>query len=422
MTTGQDSFWGRLGTAEQKAIEATSSRRGYRPGEYLCHEGEESNHVIIMMGGSVRVLSHSIDDRAVVIGVRTAGDINRACRQPAGTYTWECGKKEFYAGEYNGDNTETAMGSVAVVPGAERMPATVTDPLTNGTAGVGWFDRTNGSMQNDKHTNGLQVTGDAREGLGDLEALCDLAPVQVGNRVWVDENTNGVEDGDESPLAGVKVTATPCLGGTALAPKTTDSKGEYAFTTADGLKPDTCYNLKFDYTNADTSAIPGEPPGSSLKWTAKTADSKVDPNTGLATVTVGPAGSVDNSVDAGVVAYLSSASSSYPIGLDDPPWDPARDEAPGIEVITVDVEVVDEVPYALDGTLDTTHLTSHPATTHRITIKVPLPPPSSLSPSQCPQWTDMEVKVAQVVDVGLRDVDGEGLDLGVFAAHGDSLA
>jgi CRP/FNR family cyclic AMP-dependent transcriptional regulator len=75
VTTGQDSFWGRLGTAEQKAVEATSSRRGYRPGDYLCHEGEESNHVIIVLSGSVRVLSHSIDDRAVVIGIRTAGDI-----------------------------------------------------------------------------------------------------------------------------------------------------------------------------------------------------------------------------------------------------------------------------------------------------------------------------------------------------------
>ncbi|GAB3911918.1 hypothetical protein GCM10029964_118790 [Kibdelosporangium lantanae] len=264
----------------------------------------------------------------------TAGDINRACRQPAGTYTWECGKKEFYAGEYNGDNTETAMGSVAVVPGAERMPATVTDPLTNGTAGVGWFDRTNGSMQNDKHTNGLQVTGDAREGLGDLEALCDLAPVQVGNRVWVDENTNGVEDGDESPLAGVKVTATPCLGGTALAPKTTDSKGEYAFTTADGLKPDTCYNLKFDYTNADTSAIPGEPPGSSLKWTAKTADSKVDPNTGLATVTVGPAGSVDNSVDAGVVAPTNAIGDYVWLDTDrDGQQDTGEPPVPGVTVL-----------------------------------------------------------------------------------------
>ncbi|TCO57248.1 Crp/Fnr family transcriptional regulator [Actinocrispum wychmicini] len=75
MDTGQDSFWGRLGPAERKAIESLATRRGYRPGDFLCHEGDETNHVIIVLSGSVRVLSHSIDDRAVVIGVRTPGDI-----------------------------------------------------------------------------------------------------------------------------------------------------------------------------------------------------------------------------------------------------------------------------------------------------------------------------------------------------------
>jgi CRP-like cAMP-binding protein len=73
--TGQDSFWGRLGVAERKAVEVLATRRGYRPGDYLCHEGDESDHVIIVMSGNVRVLSHNIDDRAVVIGVRVAGDI-----------------------------------------------------------------------------------------------------------------------------------------------------------------------------------------------------------------------------------------------------------------------------------------------------------------------------------------------------------
>src|SRR5690606_33831018 len=28
-------------------------------------------------------------------------------------------------------------------------------------------------------------------GLGDLEALCDAAPLEIGNRVWLDENGNG---------------------------------------------------------------------------------------------------------------------------------------------------------------------------------------------------------------------------------------
>jgi len=59
---------GRLGVAERKAVEVLATRRGYRPGDYLCHEGDESDHVIIVMSGNVRVLSHNIDDRAVVIG------------------------------------------------------------------------------------------------------------------------------------------------------------------------------------------------------------------------------------------------------------------------------------------------------------------------------------------------------------------
>lgn len=264
-----------------------------------------------------------------VEGAVVGGDVNRACRQADGTFAWEgtggcpnnhkdtadgesASVTEFYPGEYFKTNTETAMGAVSVVPGADRMPATVMDPLADATSGVGWFDRATGTMQNDKHSNGFQVMSDPQEGwstgLGDLEALCDLAPVQLGNRVWFDQNTNGIQDGDEPALPGVKVTATPCAGGAALAPKTTNNKGEYAFTTADGLKPDTCYNLKFDLTGANTSVIPGAPPGSSLKWTARgagsnrSADSNVDPATGLATVTLGPAGSVDTTVDAGVIA------------------------------------------------------------------------------------------------------------------------
>ncbi|TCO65056.1 SdrD B-like domain-containing protein [Actinocrispum wychmicini] len=264
-----------------------------------------------------------VDDAVV------GGDVNRACRQGDGTFVWEgtgscpnnhkgaadgesASVAEFYPGEYFKTNAETAMGAVALVPGADRMPATVMDPLADDTSGVGWFDRTTGTMQNDKHSNGFQVMSDPQEGwstgLGDLEALCDLAPVQLGNRVWFDQNTNGFQDGDEPALPGVKVTATPCVGGAALPSKTTNAKGEYAFATADGLKPDTCYNLKFDLTGATTSVIPGAPPGSSLRWTAKgagpdrAADSNVDPRTGLATVTLGPAGSVDTTVDAGVVA------------------------------------------------------------------------------------------------------------------------
>ena len=117
-------------------------------------------------------------------------------------------------------------------------------------------------------------------GLGDLEALCDLAPVQLGNRVWFDTDADGVQDGDEPAVAGVKVTATPCAGGAALPVKTTNAKGEYYFGAADGLKPETCYNLAFDYSGVNAATLPGAPAQADLKWTVKEAgaDRVIDSN------------------------------------------------------------------------------------------------------------------------------------------------
>lgn len=74
--------------------------------------------------------------------------------------------------------------------------------------------------------------------LGDLEVLCDSAPVEMGNRVWQDSNNNGIQDAGEAPIAGVKVelfaekaldTATP------LATALTDSQGYYLFSNDMGL-------------------------------------------------------------------------------------------------------------------------------------------------------------------------------------------
>jgi CRP-like cAMP-binding protein len=72
---GQDSFWGRLAPAEREALEVTSARRRYAAGDYLCHEGDQSKHVIVVLSGHVQVISHTTDDREVVIAVRSAGDI-----------------------------------------------------------------------------------------------------------------------------------------------------------------------------------------------------------------------------------------------------------------------------------------------------------------------------------------------------------
>lgn len=67
-------------------------------------------------------------------------------------------------------------------------------------------------------------------GLGDLELVCDAAPLQIGNRVWRDENANGIQDAGEPPIAGVTVRlfdAAGALVGTAV----TDSRGTYYFNS-----------------------------------------------------------------------------------------------------------------------------------------------------------------------------------------------
>ncbi|WP_119724488.1 SdrD B-like domain-containing protein [Lentzea terrae] len=271
----------------------------------------------------------------------SGGDLNRACRQADGSYVWEgtstCPNNntaanngggeagdvvEYYPGEYYKDangapHNETAQGALVVVYGESRMPSTVMDPTALNTGGAGWFDRAKGTMAADGFPNAYQISDVNTEGwgkangLGDLEALCDLAPVQLGNRVWFDTDGDGVQDGDEPPVPGVKVTATPCAGGAPLGTKVTNAKGEYYFGAADGLKPETCYNLTFDRSAVNAGGLPNAPAAANLKWTTKEAgpdraiDSNVDSD-GKAQVTTGKSGTADHTIDAGINAKVTN--------------------------------------------------------------------------------------------------------------------
>jgi hypothetical protein len=269
----------------------------------------------------------------------SGGDLNRACRQADGSFAWEgtaecannnvgetsdpseaAGVVEYYPGEYYSSQAdgsphhETAQGAVAMVYNASRMPATAMDPTALNTGGVGWFDRVNGTMAAEGNPNAYQISDTASEGWGkanglaDLEALCDLAPVQLGDRTWFDGNRDGIQDPDEPAVPGVVVQLLQCDGtGAPLATATTDAQGLYYFGKEQGVVPNTCYTLKFDYSGVDTTTLPGAPPIDQLKWTTQNAgdnpqiNSKVDAD-GIATVTTGDPGAVDHTQDAGITA------------------------------------------------------------------------------------------------------------------------
>lgn len=66
-------------------------------------------------------------------------------------------------------------------------------------------------------------------GLGDLEVLTQPAPIEVGNRVWLDTDKDGIQDAGEAGIANVQVQLT-CATDNATA--TTGSDGSYYFSNA----------------------------------------------------------------------------------------------------------------------------------------------------------------------------------------------
>ena len=184
----------------------------------------------------------------------SGGDILRATPSGSGTFTLEAngsdgvnttagagnaqgpGGGEFYFEEaYPTQHEETATGAVAAVGGS--ILATTFDPndgaRTTFSGGIETFSNTTGAQSNGVRLYG-QTSGTFGKaaGLGDLELLCDAAPIEIGDRVWVDGNDNGVQDPGEAPLPGVSVELRS--GSTAIATAITDSLGDYLFSNATG--------------------------------------------------------------------------------------------------------------------------------------------------------------------------------------------
>ncbi len=140
---------------------------------------------------------------------------------------------------------ETSRGAVVAVPG---FPTVASTALTNyWTHGITWHDLSTGHIsralslyQND--TPNLTDTFGKTNSLGDLVALCDQAPIEIGDRVWVDVDDDGVQDVGEFGLANVKVELR-AANGTVVATTTTDGLGQYTFR---GVTPRTAYEVWVD--------------------------------------------------------------------------------------------------------------------------------------------------------------------------------
>ena len=175
---------------------------------------------------------------------------------------------------YGGQAVINALGSLAIVPG-RGMIATLADPQDLISGGTIHLNPANGAQSMPYQifrgsADGTNGGGDGgyfgkTSGLGDLELLLDVAPLEIGNRVWADEDGDGLQDAGEKGLAGIPVKL--FSGTTELASAITADDGTYYFSNATGsstaskiygltqLQPNLPYTIKFP----STTTIAGSP-------------------------------------------------------------------------------------------------------------------------------------------------------------------
>jgi len=146
---------------------------------------------------------------------------------------------EFFNDRSGDDTREASLGSLALLKGSNQMLLSVTDPHPEGSVGQkyyetsgtntlstldgsiqNWYANTNNSDENDGY-NGKAG------GMGDIELLTAPAPVEVGNRVWFDDDSDGIQDANETGISGITVELV--CGGNSIS-AVTDSEGNYIFS------------------------------------------------------------------------------------------------------------------------------------------------------------------------------------------------
>ncbi|MBI5670610.1 MAG: DUF11 domain-containing protein [Chloroflexi bacterium] len=247
------------------------------------------------------------------IGI-TGGDILKACPDGSGRWALEdngtCGGAttagtgnnegpgggEYFFHDRNipnvavpsaGRHDEISMGSLVIVPGTNEVGLTVFDPLCESgcgsdplfDGGVAYFNNDTGARVRsyriyDGRTNQpppLPVFGKAN-GLGDLEAVCGVVPLEIGNRIWEDLDRNGRQDPGELKLANVVVQLYMDQNGDGqveanpIARTTTNADGEYYFNetnifASNSLFPAPVPNVHFRDLNGSGTREDFEPVG-----------------------------------------------------------------------------------------------------------------------------------------------------------------
>ncbi|MCB9309699.1 MAG: hypothetical protein H6567_06565 [Lewinellaceae bacterium] len=143
------------------------------------------------------------------------------------------------------NHDENSLGGLALWPGSGEVVNSVFDPKDAWeSGGVRWYSNSDGTVQ-DALTLYVAIDASAfgkAAGIGDPELATGTAPIEIGNRVWVDTDGDGIQDAGEAALSGVTVQLVK--NGTVIATATTDATGNYYFSNGAGTSTSSAiYNI-----------------------------------------------------------------------------------------------------------------------------------------------------------------------------------
>lgn len=139
------------------------------------------------------------------------------------------------------------------MPGTGEVLASAMDPVDEvfHAGGFHIYSNTNGELLRSfavyaEKKGTLGKSG----GVGDMKAACGVAFIEIGNRVWIDVNKNGVQDPNENGVEGVTVTLHDMEnGGVQVGSTVTSATGEYIFdntNVSDTIKYEHKYQIRID--------------------------------------------------------------------------------------------------------------------------------------------------------------------------------
>jgi len=193
---------------------------------------------------------------------QSSGDLLRACLV-SGSYVLEgdagCAEQshqDVYGGgqgffddtfilsdfnKFDSVHENISAGGLARLGSTADIVGIVVDPLETNSAGLQWWNVDSGTVVQDYHILGPADGSRAAlgednsffnkaNGLGDLELICEPAPLEIGNYVWRDTDGDGIQDPDEPAITGAVVTLHDMdNSGTQVGTATTDANGLYYF-------------------------------------------------------------------------------------------------------------------------------------------------------------------------------------------------